>query len=84
MKAYWRLVVVEQPVYYISYAVSGIASISLFTMAEENYGNAMNVYQTLCEDVDLNAGFLGNIEAAGLLSPFQKTFYTKLAQIIQG
>ena len=84
MKAYWRLVVVEQPVYYISYAVSGIASISLYTMAEENYSHAMDVYQALCENVDLEAGFLGNIEAAGLLSPFQRTFYTKLSQIIKG
>ena len=82
MNAYWRLVVVEQPVYYISYAVSAIAAISLYTMAEEDYEHAMGVYQTLCEDMDLEAGFLGNIDSAGLISPFDERFYQKLERIV--
>lgn len=84
MNSYWRMVVVDQPVYYISYAVSAIASISLYTAAERDYDHAMAAYQKLCQEPLLEAGFLGNITAAGLLSPFDETFYQQLQAIIEG
>ena len=33
---YWKSVVLESPVYYVSYGVSSLASINLFTMAEQD------------------------------------------------
>lgn len=84
MNNYWRMVVVEQPVYYISYAVSGIASLSLYTVADRDYDDAMVIYQKLCEEVDLEAGFLGNLKAAGLATPFDESFYYSLVNLVYG
>lgn len=81
---YWRMVVVDQPVYYISYAVSAVASMSLYTMAQEDYDAAMAVYQKLCQEPLEEAGFLGNLEAAGLDSPFDENFYKELLRLIAG
>lgn len=79
---YWRAVVVEQPVYYISYAVSAITSIDLYTVAVEDFAEATRLYQKLCEEPDLDQGFLGNIRAAGLSGPFDESFYQELVEII--
>ena len=78
MNAYWRLVVVEQPVYYISYGVSAIAAMNLYTEALVDFENAVNIYCSLVENVDLESGFLGNISAAGLNGPFDEAFYRVL------
>lgn len=82
MNSYWRMVVVDQPVYYISYAVSSIASISLYTVAAEDFDGAVEIYRVLCEEMDAEAGFLGNIQAAGLYTPFDEEFYIELRQIV--
>ncbi len=83
MNAYWRQVVVEQPVYYISYAVSGIAAVGLFTEAEADFDHAMAIYQKLCEEPVLEEGFLSNIVSAGLPSPFDEDFYEQLHQLLE-
>lgn len=78
IQTYWRMVVVEQPVYYISYGVSAIAAINIFTIADDNYEEAVRIYCSIIEDVDLDEGFLGNIQSAGLNGPFDKEVYMKL------
>lgn len=80
---YWRMVVVDQPVYYISYAVSAIAALDLYTMAVEDYDAAVAAYQTLCENLDEEQGFLGNLNAAGLAGPFQEVFYQRLVRLVE-
>lgn len=80
---YWRMVVVEQPVYYISYGVSAIAAINIFTIADEDYEEAVRIYCNLIENVDLEEGFLGNIESAGLDGPFDEEVYQKLQALCQ-
>ena len=82
IQEYWRMVVVEQPVYYISYAVSAIASINVYTIAEEDYAQGVEVYRSLIEEVDLDEGFLGNIENAELGGPFDEDFYVGLQALI--
>lgn len=82
MNYYWRQVVVDQPVYYISYAVSGIAAVSVYTEAEKDYANAMAIYQKLCEEPVLEEGFLGNLRSVGLYSPFDEEFYQQLQQLL--
>ena len=77
---YWRMVVVDQPVYYISYAVSAIASMDLFNIAQEDYDAAVELYRRLNEEVDLEKGFLGNLEAAGIATPFEDDVYVFLAE----
>lgn len=78
IQSYWRMVVVEQPVYYISYGVSAIAAINIFTVAAEDYEQAVEIYCSLIEDVDLEEGFLGNIGNAKLDGPFDEDVYIKL------
>ena len=80
---YWRMVVVDQPVYYISYAVSAIAALDLYTVAVENYDAAVAAYQLLCENMDEELGFQGNLNAAGLAGPFQEAFYQRLTTLIE-
>lgn len=83
MKYYWRQVVVDQPIYYISYAVSGIAAMSLFTEANADYDHAMEIYRKLCEEPALEAGFLSNIRQAGLATPFDAKFYKELKKLVE-
>ena len=82
MNQYWRAVVVKQPVYYISYGVSAIASMDLYAIAEKDFDTAMTAYQILCEQSQEELGFLGNLEAAGLRGPFDESFYIDLLEII--
>ncbi len=82
MNSYWRQVVVDQPVYYISYAVSGIAAMSLFTVAQNDWDEAMAIYQSLCEEFDQDIGFLANLKAVGLHTPFDKEFYLALKMLV--
>lgn len=77
---YWRMVVVEQPVYYISYGVSAIAAMNLYTEAMDDFDNAVEIYRGLIEEVDLEKGFLGNLELAGLDGPFNEEVYKALAK----
>lgn len=80
---YWRMVVVDQPVYYISYAVSAITALDLYTVAVEDFETAVAAYQLLCESLDEELGFLGNLDAAGLAGPFQEEFYQRLVQLVE-
>lgn len=75
---YWRMVVVEQPVYYISYGVSAIAAMNVYTIAVEDYAAGIEAYCSVVEDVDLDDGFLGNITRAGLDGPFDEEVYQTL------
>lgn len=78
VQTYWRQVVLESPVYYISYAVSGITAINLFTMAQEDEDAAIASYIRLQEEPLEDAGFLANIRYAGINGPFDKSVYEKL------
>ena len=82
VNAYWRQVVVDQPVYYISYAVSVIAAIDLYTLAVKDFASAAEIYRKLCEEPVIDAGFLGNITEAGLSTPFDESFYIELRDYI--
>lgn len=79
---YWRMVVVEQPVYYISYAVSAIAAIDLYTVSEDGYDEAIQIYVNLIENLDPETGFLGNLKAAGLSGPFDEDVYIALYELL--
>ena len=82
MNFYWRAVCVEQPVYYISYAVSSVAAISLYTIATSDFDQAMENYRKLCQEATMEDGFLGNLLNAGLVSPFDEAFYRQLYAMV--
>lgn len=80
IQSYWRMVVMEAPVYYISYAVSAVASMNFYTMYADDPEMAVETYRRLIENPD-EAGFLTTIEAAGLPGPFDESFYQDIAEI---
>ncbi len=80
MQYYWKMVVIEQPVYYISYAVSSIAALNIYTMSLEDEDAAWDAYIKLVEQMDTDQGFLWNIEQAGLAGPFDEDVYQDLVE----
>lgn len=75
---YWRRVVLESPVYYVSYAVSTMAALNLYTVAISDFDKAVDIYSHLTEMEDYKKGFLGILEEAGLPGPFDKQVYEQL------
>lgn len=78
---YWRYVTFEQPIYYISYAMSGVAALQMYQLASTDYNAALSAYQTLVHtpaDVD---GFLVNLVAAGLSTPLKEEAYLKIRSL---
>ena len=75
LQSYWKMVVVESPVYYISYAVSGMAALNIYTIAVEDMERATDIYCSLVEMDDYEDGFLAIISEAGLPGPFRKDVY---------
>jgi oligoendopeptidase F len=81
VQKYWKQVVLHSPVYYISYATSQIASINIFIVAEnDGYDVAVEAYRKLQEDGELEWGFVGNLSAAGLTSPFDEETHIALKE----
>lgn len=78
IQSYWKQVVLESPVYYVSYAVSGIAAINLYTEAQANQAAARECYRKLMEEPVEDEGFLVNIQNAGLTGPFEASVYQRL------
>ena len=66
---YWRRVVVENPGYYISYAVSMLAALQIYCVAEQqSYAAGQAVFLRLVE-FDPAASFTEALQDAGLDSP---------------
>lgn len=82
MNLYWKYVGIEAPVYYISYATSGVASLALFSEAKEDYAAAQEIYRKLVEDADCTRGFAENLKDAGLPSPFEASAYTAIRELL--
>ncbi len=78
LQSYWKMVVVESPVYYISYAVSSMAALNIYTIAVKDMEQAMEVYCSLIEMDDYEDGFLAIISDAGLSGPFKEDVYVDI------
>lgn len=72
---YWKVVAMESPVYYISYAVSAVAALNIYTLSQENEAQAREVYRQLTVEANEDEGFLWHISKAGLAGPFDETIY---------
>lgn len=80
IQTYWKQVVVESPLYYVSYAVSAMASIDLYAVSQQDPEQAWSIYTRLIQEADEEKGFLGNIQQAGLTGPFEESVYQYLAE----
>lgn len=83
-QSYWRLVVMESPVYYVSYAMSDVAALNLYTIASQDREKAYEIYGHLLKDVDLDLGFQENLKQVGLSGPFDSTVYEAIAKMYGG
>ena len=79
---YWRSVATNNPVYYISYAVSIVSSLSLFATAEEDEAAAREIYRILIEETEEDESFMSAVERSGLASPFDAETFAKLMPVI--
>ena len=70
IQSYWRMIVLEAPVYYISYAVSLTEALNIYAIAREDEVKAHEVYKFIVEDAIPEDGFLITLQKAGLSSPF--------------
>ncbi len=80
---YWRSVAVDNPVYYISYAISAVAAVEVFAMAEEDYEAAKVAYSKLVEGVSAEDGFLKTLTNAGFTTPFEEETFKKVSQTMK-
>lgn len=81
--SYWRSTVIDNPVYYISYAVSAVAAVEIFAIADEDYDAAITAYTTLVEGVTPEDGFIGALKKAGLGTPFEEETFVKVANTMK-
>jgi oligoendopeptidase F len=81
MDIYWRYVTVEQSVYYVSYAVSMLGAIQIYTVAEnQSYEKAMETYLGLIKPA--SNVFLASLTAVGLKTPMDERLYLELEAMI--
>ena len=83
ISTYWKFVVIESPVYYISYGVSAISSLTLFSEATKDYAKALSIYEELSAGELIPDAFLENLKQAGLATPFDENVYIAISQLIQ-
>lgn len=78
----WRNIGIDYPVYYLSYAVSAMATINLYSESMTDYEAATESYRILCEEVDWERNFTGTLEKAGIMSVFEEEAYHKLLKLV--
>ena len=69
--------VLESPVYYISYASSGRAALGLYLKADSDFRASVTAYVEMVKAAPTQ-GFCEAIEGAGLFSPFKESTYIAL------
>ena len=76
---YWRYVAIENPGYYVSYAISQIPAMELYTVACTDFAKAVGMY----EEIQITGDFVAVVTAAGLHSPLESDVYAILAKAFQ-
>jgi hypothetical protein len=73
MYDYWRYVVIESPVYYISYATSQMAALNIYAMAKNDYEGARAIYREIVEveEAEMEEDFIEMLNRVGLSNPFE-------------
>ena len=84
MNMYWRQVATNNPVYYISYSVSMIEALNIFSLAQEDSDAAREIYRALVEDVDYYETLLTAAQKIGLSSPFDEQTFIDIINAVLG
>lgn len=76
LEKYFRYVAPDNPVYYLSYAVSEIASMEFYTMASDDYQAAVDAYVNFVEESTDSERI-----KEGLMQSFDENVYKELTEI---
>lgn len=69
----------RSPVYYLNYATSEAAAMSLYAIAvEDGYETAQGVYTNLCLETPVDNGFLDTLLDVGLPNPFEESTFINI------
>jgi oligoendopeptidase F len=80
---YWKRVAVSSPIYYISYSVSAVASLNIYSMALEDTDAAYAAYRALVETGGIDEmGYVEALGAAGVISPFDENAHRNVASLV--
>ncbi len=79
---YWRQVATNNPVYYISYAVSMTSAINIYAELDADRDNGREIYRAVVENVSDEDTFLTALEKAGLSSPFAPETTQKIISVV--
>ncbi len=82
IQSYWKLVVMEAPVYYISYSVSALGAMELYLDTQRDYSQVADTYAALCETPEME--FREALAAAGIQDPFDEAVFIRIAQLAKG
>lgn len=83
MTLVWRKVGIQQPVYYLSYGTSAMASLNLYMQSKEDYEGALEMYRIILEEPDMNKSFKGTLEKTGMDSVFEEDAYITLERMFE-
>jgi len=84
IRSYIKTVIIQSPVYYISYATSGLCTLALYCkLQDEGYEAAYESYEKL-QRGPLGVTFLESIDYAVLPSPFEKETFELIADTLCG
>ena len=75
---YWKLVSMQAPCYYISYATSLISSIEIGELAAKDLELGKAAYVNVCEYDFASASYLEVLARAGLSNPFEEETFKKV------
>ena len=81
---YWKKVAVRNPVYYISYSVSAVASLNIYSMAIDDTDAAYAAYIALVETEGIeDMGYVEALQVAGVISPFEEDAHKNINAILK-
>ncbi len=79
---YFKSVAIVSQVYYISYATSEMASVLLYTRAEEDFDSAALVFSQLLDGASSADSFLSALNACSFPSPFLEETFRDFSELI--
>ena len=83
MVDYWKLVCLENPCYYISYAMSDIPTLEIYSSAISDLDGTIAKYNKLYDLPELLSGsdFLQVLDYAGFYTPFEEKTYELISSL---
>ena len=81
MEWLWRNVCISSPVYYLSYGISAMASLSIYSQCVEDPEAGVAAYFAIQEASEPENGFMDIMEMAGVSGVFEEETYEKLTEL---